>query len=562
MTNQQFLQQFGHFIEAPNGIQKLRELILQLAVQGKLVPQDGHDESASALLDRIKKHQKKLIKEKKAKKAKELPEISADEFPHSIPKSWKWVRLAEIGQIVGGGTPKSGEASYWSDNGISWLTPADLYGYTERYIEKGRRDISEEGLANSSAQLMPAGTVLFSSRAPIGYVAIAGKPLATNQGFKSCVPYIDGLSEYLYFFLKHAAKGIDAAASGTTFKEVSGAKVSLIPVSLPPLPEQHRIVAKVDDLMALCDRLEAERNAREATHQRLIRAVHHPLTEASTTSGIEQHTAWRRIRDNFADLYTTLESVQALRQTILQLAVQGKLVAQDPSDEPAFNLIENIKKERERRVTKRVSKQNKFIRGDIQDEDIPFELPSSWEWCRFGTLVDFRSELVQPNEFLDLVQIAPDSIEKGTGKLLIRRSVKESGIKGPNNRFYKGQILYSKIRPSLSKAVIAPCDGLCSADMYPLEALIDKHFLLKVILSEVFLEQVRILENRIKMPKLNVDSLSNILVAVPPENEQHLIVTKVDEMMTLCDQLEANIRAKSDTAARYAEAIIQQIAAA
>ncbi|MDD3472589.1 MAG: restriction endonuclease subunit S, partial [Syntrophaceae bacterium] len=241
---------------------------------------------------------------------------------------------------------------------------------------------------------------------------------------------------------------------------------------------------------------------------------------------------------------------------------QGKLVAQDPSDEPAFNLIDNIKKERECRITKRASKQNKFIRGDIQDEEVPFELPSSWEWCRFGTLVDFRSELVQPNEFLDLEQIAPDSIEKGTGKLLIRRSVKESGIKGPNNRFYKGQILYSKIRPSLSKAVIAPCNGLCSADMYPLEAMIDKHFLLKVILSEVFLEQVRILENRIKMPKLNVDSLSNILVAVPPANEQHRIVTKVDELMALCDQLETNIRAKSDTAASYAQAIVQQIAAA
>lgn len=116
-------------------------------------------------------------------------------------------------------------------------------------------------------------------------------------------------------------------------------------------------------------------------------------------------------------------------------------------------------------------------------------------------------------------QVAPDSIEKGTGKLIKRRTVAESGVKGPNSRFYAGQVLYSKIRPSLSKAIIAEFDGLCSADMYPLEAMVNSEFLLKIILSEVFLTQVRAAENRIKMPKLNVDSLSNILVPICPDNE-------------------------------------------
>ena len=144
-----------------------------------------------------------------------------------------------------------------------------------------------------------------------------------------------------------------------------------------------------------------------------------------------------------------------------------------------------------------------------------FELPSAWSWARFGSIVSFESELVAPQDFQNFDQVAPDSIEKGTGKLLCRRTVAETGITGPNNRFYAGQILYSKIRPSLSKAVIAEFDGLCSADMYPLGVVgLSKRFLLKVILSEPFLAQVRREENRIKMPKLNIPSLSNFLIAV------------------------------------------------
>jgi len=156
---------------------------------------------------------------------------------------------------------------------------------------------------------------------------------------------------------------------------------------------------------------------------------------------------------------------------------------------------------------------------------------------------------------LALDQVAPDSIEKGTGKLLFRRTVLESGISGPNNKFYTGQILYSKIRPSLSKAIVAPFDGLCSADMYPLESMVDSQFLLKEILSEVFLKQVRIVENRVKMPKLNIESLSNIIVATPPFAEQNRIVSKVDELFKLCDMLEQKI----NSATKYRTTIFDSI---
>ena len=211
---------FEAIADAPNGVARLREMILSLAVQGHLVPQDANDEPASELLKRIAQEKARLVEQKKIRKSEPLAPVSEDEAPFDLPESWVWVRVGDIGQVVGGGTPQSENSSYFSSDSIPWLTPADLYGLREKHVSKGRRDITEAGLKNSSAQLMPTDAVVFSSRAPIGYVAIAANPLATNQGFKSCVPFVSGISEYLYYFLKHAAKTIDENATGTTFKEI------------------------------------------------------------------------------------------------------------------------------------------------------------------------------------------------------------------------------------------------------------------------------------------------------------------------------------------------------
>ena len=178
--------------------------------------------------------------------------------PFEIPDCWRWVRLDRVGAIIGGGTPSASDPHNFTDSGtgVPWLTPADLGGFLGTFISRGARDLSEKGLKISSATLMPTGTVLFTSRAPIGYVAIAANSISTNQGFKSIVPYISDCSRFIAITMKAFAPQIDANASGTTFKEVSGKIVAGIPFPLPPLAEQHRIVAKVDELMALCDRLE------------------------------------------------------------------------------------------------------------------------------------------------------------------------------------------------------------------------------------------------------------------------------------------------------------------
>ncbi|WP_180771193.1 restriction endonuclease subunit S, partial [Vibrio parahaemolyticus] len=292
---------------------------------------------------------------------------------------------SDLGGIIGGGTPKSNEDSYWTDKGVKWLTPADLYGLKSKYIGSGKRDITKLGLEKSSAQLLPKGSVLFSSRAPIGYVAITSNELATNQGFKSVVPIFQELSEYIYYFLKRAGKFIDAEASGTTFKEVSGTVVSKVLTPLPPIDEQCRIVAKVDELMALCDQLEQQTEASIEAHQVLVTTLLDTLTNSADADELMQ--SWARISEHFDTLFTTEESIDQLKQTILQLAVMGKLVPQDPNDEPASELLKRIAEEKAQLVKEKKIKKQKAL-PPISEDEKPFELPSGWEWCRLLEVID------------------------------------------------------------------------------------------------------------------------------------------------------------------------------
>jgi type I restriction enzyme S subunit len=168
-----------------------------------------------------------------------------------LPRNWVICTLSTIGQIIGGGTPKTDIPSYWNNGTIPWITPADLSGYQEKFIASGSRMITENGLTASSAQILPKGSVLFSSRAPIGYTVIASTDVCTNQGFKSIVPYIDGWSEFLYYFLKTQVEEIRSRASGTTFKEISGTEMGKTLIFLPPLEEQKRIVAAIKNAFEL-----------------------------------------------------------------------------------------------------------------------------------------------------------------------------------------------------------------------------------------------------------------------------------------------------------------------
>lgn len=211
----------------------LRGQILQEAIEGKLVPQ--------------------LAEEGVVEQIGGAPE----EVPFEIPESWKWVQLKSIGQIIGGGTPKTSVADYWNGD-ISWITPADLGKNTSKWILKGTKSITQKGLDESSAKLMPEGSIIYSSRAPIGHIAIAAHELCTNQGCKSFVPDAQFITtEWAYYMLIARTRDIQSRASGTTFKEISGKGVGETWVSLPPIAEQQRIVAKVEELLKQVDTLSA-----------------------------------------------------------------------------------------------------------------------------------------------------------------------------------------------------------------------------------------------------------------------------------------------------------------
>ena len=234
---------------------KMKQSILQYAMEGKLVKQDSNDEPASELLKKIKNEKIQLIKEKKIKRSKRLPEITDDEKKFDIPNSWEWVRLGEIGAITSGGTPKTTEKSYWEKAKIPWITPAVMSSQINGIVFQNTeiKYINKNGLEHSSAQLIPAYSIVVSSRAPIGYVNIVPYEYTTNQGCKSVTTFSNVNKEFIYYTIKYSVPDMYKRASGTTFKEISGTKFGQTIIPLPPLNEQKRIVTKIKELMSLIE---------------------------------------------------------------------------------------------------------------------------------------------------------------------------------------------------------------------------------------------------------------------------------------------------------------------
>lgn len=264
--------------------------------------------------------------------------------------------------------------------------------------------------------------------------------------------------EYVVAFLKcpYVDGVINSVTYGVKMPRVGTETMTELLVPIPPLSEQKRIVEKLNEVT--------------------------PFTD----SYAEAYVRAAELNQQFPDL---------LKKSILQEAVQGKLVPQDPDDEPASVLLERIRAEKEQLIKagkiKRDKHESVIFRRDNShyekldgierciDDEIPFDLPESWEWVRFFSVVDIATNLVRPEEYADYIHIAPDNIEKATGTLFECHTVQQDKVVSPNHLFYKGQIIYSKIRPLLRKAVIAPFDGLCSADMYPLNTAINRKYLLR-----------------------------------------------------------------------------------
>ena len=364
--------------------QQLKNSILQMAVQGKLVPQDPNDEPASVLLERIRAEKERLIKEKKIKKeknpsvifrgadnlpyekvGKNEPVCIADDVPFEIPKSWEWVRLGSIGDWGSGATPSRTHPEYYGGN-IPWLKTGDL---NDGYIKSVPEFITDLALEKTSVRLNPVGSVLIAMYgATIGKLGILSIPATTNQACCACLPYSDFFNEYLFYFLMSQKQAFIKRGEGGAQPNISKEKIISTLLPVPPVEEQHRIVKKLKILL--------------------------PVIEKYANAEI----AVDRLNKDFPE---------ALKRSILQWAVQGKLVPQDPSDEPAEALLERIRVEKQRLVKEGKIKKDKhesiiFRRDNSHyekldgvecciDDEIPFDLPESWKWVRLGCLLKIES---------------------------------------------------------------------------------------------------------------------------------------------------------------------------
>ena len=556
MNAEHLLAHFDRIADAPDAIPRLRRFILDLAVRGKLVPQDPNDEPASELLKQIEAEKERLVKIRQIKTPKVLPRIHASDVPFHLPRLWAWVRIDNL-------SPWSLTDGDWietkdqSENGsVRLIQLADIGDGS--FLDRSARFITEETEKRLNCTRLEVGDVLIARLPnPIGRACIfpeIGQSAITAVDI-AILRLSDGLNRNFVALALNAPttrRQVEAYGKGTTRFRVSTGHLKTVLIPLPPLAEQHRIVAKVDELMTLCDRLEAARMEREATRDQMATASLAHLN-APDPATFQNHATFAL--NNLTPLTTRPDQIKALRQTILNLAVRGKLVPQDPNDEPASELLKRIAKDFSRQVAEGKLNKPKPVKPLSAKESL-FSLPRGWAVARFNQVAAIQSNLVNPKRYATLPHIAPDNIESWTARLLSYVSVGEAGVYSGKHLFSAGAILYSKIRPNLAKVAKVNFDGLCSADMYPIHALIDRDFLVKFMITKDFVAQAVKEDNRVAMPKINQSALSDIVVLVPPLAEQHRIVAKVDEFMALCDRLEASLATGDETQGRLVEAVL------
>jgi type I restriction enzyme S subunit len=442
MTVETFITNFAHLADAPNGVRKLRELILQLAVQGKLVPQDPEDEPASVLLERIKVKKERLIKEGVIKKSKKPSPINDHDKHFELPEKWEWARLGNTLFKLTDGTHhsptnmESGEYKYVTAKNIK-NDGIQLSNIT--YVTK---EVHGEIFSRCNPE---KGDLLYiKDGATTGIAAINN--LDEPFSMLSSVALLKLPKEILNRYLLHVLRSaffydlMREGMSGVAITRVTLTKMNNALVPLPPLAEQHRIVAKVDQLMSLCDELEARQQKQQQRRVRLNNAALDALLTTHEPHEFADH--WQRISTNFDLLYDHPETIAKLRAAILQLAVHGKLVPQDPNDEPASVLLEKIEAEKPELTQKKRGKRSAELAA-VNPDKVPFDVPDNWDWARFGHIAFIASNLVKPEKHLEAIHVAPDNIEKGNGKLLPCLTVKVDKVRSSNHQFFPGQILYS-----------------------------------------------------------------------------------------------------------------------
>ena len=519
------------------GIQKLRNLIIQLAVDGKLVTQHSNDTAACELIREIALEKEKRFKTRKTNK---LASIKSDTDLHAsatLPNHWEYTRLGNLINLISGQHLKPTEFLGKKDSGaIPYLTgPAEfgeLYPEPSRYTHK-RMSVAQKG-----------DILITCKGSGVGKTNLANQEIFISRQLMAIEPILIS-SKFLLLLVESLNDYFRSNIVGIAIPGISRSDVLDAVVALPPLAEQHRIVAKVDELMALCDQLEEEQDNNLETHETLVDTLLNALTSAAADAS-EFAGAWQRIEDNFDILFTTENSVDQLEKTILQLAVMGKLVEQDVEKEQVLDLVVNK------------------IRAPSPETTTPFELPPSWLWSHLNQLAVINGGFAfksgnYNNNGTRVVRIS-DFDEYGfkSGKIVRH----EFSAELEKFRLVEGDILMAMTGGTVGKSFhVKSLDEpmIVNQRVATIRAskAITSHFLHIVIQSKGVQEEINKAKNSTN-DNISMKQINSFLVPLPPLAEQHRIVNKVDKLMELCVQLKASLVSAQETQLNLADSIMEQ----
>ncbi|EBX5867918.1 restriction endonuclease subunit S [Salmonella enterica subsp. enterica serovar Virchow] len=545
------------------GFKKLRELILELAVHGKLVPQDPNDEPASVLLERIAAEKAELVKQGKIKKQKPLPEISEEEKPFELPVGWEWVRLGDIGETNIGLT--------YSPNNIKETGTPVLRSSN---IQNGILDFTDlvrvSGMEIKNSSYVEDGDLLICARN--GSKTLVGKNALINSlsepmAFGAFMAIFRcSYNNYVKIFLDSPSfrRNLDGVDT-TTINQITQSNLKHTLIPFPPEIEQEKIKNTVFELISLCDQLEQHSLTSLDAHQQLVETLLTTLTDSQNADELAEN--WARISEHFDTLFTTEASIDALKQTILQLAVMGKLVPQDPNDEPASELLKRIAQEKAQLVKDGKIKKQKPL-PPISDEEKPFELPEGWEWCCINDLT-FVSGGIQKqpkrrpvkNHF-PYLRVA--NVQRGNINI---DELERFELESHELTFWslkKNDILIVEGNGSADEI------GRCAIWLAPIEKCVYQNHLIRVRgIMEGYQEFIALYLNSpsgIKemqrlavttsgLYNLSVGKIRGIKIPLPPLNQQNLILSKIREYIFICDNLKISIQSAQQTQLHLADAL-------
>lgn len=554
-----FFENFELLADSPNGVQKLRELILQLAVMGKLVSQDPNDEPAMVLVEKIETEKRRLIKEKLIRSESFAP-INEDELFFKIPANWEWTRLGQIGDWGAGSTPNRKNPDYYGGI-IKWFKSGEL---NDGYIIESEEKITDLALKECSLRLNKKEDVLIAMYgATIGKVAILDTEATTNQAVCACTCFTGVYNKYLFFLLKAYLQYFTNQGAGGAQPNISRIKIVNTVVPLPPLAEQKRIVSKVDELMTLCDKLEARRQKKQEIQSNLNNAALEKMLSAENQEEFEQN--WQRICENFDLLYDNPENVEKLKQAILQLAVQGKLVEQNPEDEPAALLLEKMKFEKKRIVKGSKTKELTSISSTDADQN-PYEIPSSWEWITLS-----QCGMINPRNYVsdekEISFVPMTYISEKYGQNVETETRKWEEVKKSFTHFAENDVVLAKITPCFQNRKSAVMRGLKNGfgagttELHvfrPLTELICPEYVLIYLKSPDFIyggiPRMTGSAGQKRVPKYY---FCENPFPLPPLNEQKRIVEKIEQLMGLCDELELKLRKEREDSGKLMETVVK-----